>query len=83
MLRSHEAEANPTSSHVQTAAIDEKPSGSVQILQLDNAPPPQYMGSERDKEDMLMLGRQQVLLVYDPQVSSSRLPRHAEIFCTA
>ena len=70
MLSSQEAEANPTSSHVQTAAIDEKPHDSVQILQLDYAPPPQYMGSERDKEDMLMLGRQQVLLVFDPLVFS-------------
>ena len=64
MLWSQETVAKPGDSPVQTATVDEKHLGeSVQIIQLDNAPPPQYMGSERDKKDMLMLGRQQVLLV--------------------
>ncbi|KAL8822278.1 MAG: hypothetical protein Q9191_006981 [Dirinaria sp. TL-2023a] len=62
MLWSQEAPTEPDNGHLQSVAVDEKHSGNtVQIIQLDNAPPPQYMGSERDKEDMLMLGRQQVL----------------------
>jgi len=49
---------------VPTSALGEKLAGdSVQTIQLDNAPPPQCMGSDEDKKDMLMLGRQQVLLV--------------------
>ena len=64
MLRSQEVIAEQGTSHLQSAAVDEKDFGDrIQIIQLDNVPPPQYMGSERDKQDMLMLGRQQVLRV--------------------
>ncbi len=56
--------SKPGDSRVPTSALGEKVAGdSVQNIQLDNAPPPQYMGSDEDKKDMLMLGRQQVLLV--------------------
>lgn len=51
-------------SQTQATVMDEKyPNETVQIIQPDNAPPPEYMGSAKDKEDMFMLGRQQVLLV--------------------
>lgn len=49
---------------MKITVLDEKRAGdSGHIVQLDNAPPTQYMGSDEDKKDMLMLGRQQVLLV--------------------
>lgn len=65
MLWSQGTSAKPGDDHVQISALDEKRAGdSGQIVQLDNAPPTQYMGSDEDKKDMLMLGRQQVLLVH-------------------
>ena len=52
---------------MQEAVLDEKhPNATVQILQPETAPPPEYMGSAQDKEDMFALGRQQVLLVLRP-----------------
>lgn len=67
MSWSQEPEKNENG-FVQASVVEEKePGTSVQIIQADNALPPRYMGSATDKEDMLALGRQQVLRVRWPR----------------
>ena len=60
-------------SYVRTSGVDEKQLHDISVEEDTQAPPPEYMGSAADQEDMLMLGRRQVLRVRRPRFRSRLL----------